>query len=338
MRTDQELIALLKKHLPFLHSGKVRESFYLGRHKQGKLRLVYVSDRLSALDFVLGFEVPLKGIVLNTKNLMAREYLSADILQDLVASGVGIDAYLGDYPELRGIPELQARCLVVRDLEMIPREFIVRGALTGGGFADYEKSGIVSGQELLPGLRNGQLLGLPLSTPSTKGQNGEHDVPVDAHETERLYPGITEFVTRVYRAVHKLHFECGMFLVDTKLEVGRAWFNGKPHFVLADEVGTPDSSRFWQWSEYLHVWPEQLPKSWDKDPARRWLRWAAAQAGFDIDSLDPKNSLHAARVKELIPPDAVLAEIANGYFQSVLALGPTVESFWVERGVELFAK
>ncbi len=337
MRSDQELIALLKEHLPHLHSGKVRESFSLGVHEGEKLRLVYVSDRLSALDFVLGFSVPMKGVVLNTKNLMARECLPADIYQDLVASGTGIDAYLSDYPELQGIPELQARCLVVKDLEMIPREFIVRGALTGSGFAAYEKTGSVSGHVLMPGLRNGQLLGLPLSTPSTKGLNGEHDVLVDAYETELLYSGITEFVVGIYRSVHELHFDYGLFLADTKLEVGRIWKKGKPYFVLADEVGTPDSSRFWQWEEYLRVWPSQLPKSWDKDPVRRWLRLASKEAGFDIDSLDPKNSEHVALVKQLTPPYNVLLQIAEGYYDSVLALGPTVESFWAERGVELFS-
>lgn len=337
MRGDQELIALLKEHLPHLHSGKVRESFSLGWHEAEKLRLVYVSDRLSALDFVLGFSVPMKGIVLNTKNLMARECLPTDIYQDLVASGTGIDDYLSDYPELQGIPELQARCLVVKDLEMIPREFIVRGALTGSGFKAYQETGTVSGHVLMPGLRNGQLLGLPLFTPSTKGQNGEHDVLVDAHETEKLYPGITEFVVGIYRAVHELHFDYGLFLADTKLEVGRIWKKGKPYFVLADEVGTPDSSRFWLWEEYLRVWPAQMPKSWDKDPARQWLRRAARNAGFDVDLLDPKNSDNVALVKGLIPPDDVVTQIAEGYFHSVLALGPTVESFWAERGVELFS-
>ncbi len=338
MRSDQELIDLLKANLPHLHSGKVRESFALGVHDGEKLRLVYVSDRLSALDFVLGFSVPGKGIVLNIKNLMARECLSTDIYQDLVASGAGIDAYLEDYPELQGIPELQARCLVVKDLEMIPREFIVRGALTGSGFKAYEETGSVSGHLLMPGLRNGQLLGVPLSTPSTKGEDGEHDVLVDAFETEQLYPGITEFVIGVYRSVHELHFDYGLFLADTKLEVGRIWKKGKPYFVLADEVGTPDSSRFWTWTEYLKVWPERLPKSWDKDPARQWLRRAAHNADFDIDSLDPKNKEHVAMVKKLIPPEHVITQIAEGYLHSVLALGSTAESFWADREVDLFSK
>ncbi len=336
MRGDSDLIPLLKANLQHLHSGKVRETFLLGRFGDFVLLLVYVSDRLSAYDFVLGFSVPMKGIVLSTKNLMAREHLPADIPQDLVASGVGIDEYLHEYPQLQGIPELQARCLVVQKLEMIPREIICRGALTGNGFKTYNQTGQLCGHKPLPGLRDGQLLGVPLFTPTTKGKDGEHDEFVDAFETEKLYPGITEFGMRVYREVHALHFEHGIFMADTKFEIGRVWKQGKPYFVLADEVGTPDSSRFWMWLEYQNVWPRELPRSWDKDPARRWLVRAASDQGFDLGTLDPKNKDDVARVKTLIPPDDVLTRIADGYIQTVHMMGPTLESFWTERGVNLF--
>ena len=334
MRSDRELIALLKAHLPHLHSGKVRESFRIFLDDE-KFRLVYVSDRLSALDFVLGFTVPMKGILLNATSLVARECLPADIAQDLVASGTGIDAYLSEYPGLQGIPELQARCLIVKDLDMIPREFILRGALTGNGFAAFEKMGSVCGHVLMPGLQNGQLLGLPLFTPSTKGKDGEHDKPVDAYETERLYPGITEFTTRIYREVHKLHFDRGTLLADTKFEVGRIWRKGKPYFVLADEVGTPDSSRFWSWPEYQSVWPGRMPRSFDKDPARHWLRQEARFLGFDIDALNPKDPDSQARVRRLVPPQEIIDSIFSGYLWSLEQLGETLEGFWEKRGVPL---
>lgn len=339
MRGDSDLIPLLKEHLPHIHSGKVRESFSLGRVEGRKMRLIYVSDRISALDFVLGFPVPGKGIVLNTMNLRARSCLKDYVEHDIVAFGRGIDEFLKDYPVLQGIPELWVRCVVVYELDMIPYEIVVRGALTGSGFTAYQETGSVCGHELLPGARNGELLLTPLVTPTTKAADGGHDEPVNHQVVENLYPGLSALALLLYRRLHLLYIyrpAPGPFMADTKFEFGRR-FDGRglPHFVLADEAGTPDSSRFWDFVEYRTAWPIRMPRSYDKDPIRKWLRFATTQQDYNIGDLDPKNPLHQEKIKGLEPPPPeLLIETLDGYQWPLLQLNESLETFWKKRGVE----
>ncbi|MGN6578054.1 MAG: phosphoribosylaminoimidazolesuccinocarboxamide synthase [Nocardioides sp.] len=248
-----------------VHSGKVRDLYRLG---DGSLLMV-ASDRISAYDFVLDTTIPDKGVVLTQMSLWWFEQL-ADLVPNHVLSTDVPDAVKG-------------RAVVCESLDMYAVECVVRGYLTGSGLADYRASGGVCGISLPSGLEDGSRLPEPIFTPATKAALGDHDenVSYDAVAAEigaEAAARLRDLTLQVYARAEGIARERGIILADTKLEFGR-----RPDgtVVLADEVLTPDSSRFWPASEWQ---PGRAQPSYDKQIVRDWLTSPAS--GWDRTSGD----------------------------------------------------
>jgi len=252
--------------LTHLGSGKVRELFSVDADDGTPGVLLVASDRISAYDVVLPTEIPDKGAVLTALSLWW-----FDQLADLVPSHL-LTARVDEYPaQLKPYAEqLRGRSMLCRRLDMLPVECVARGYLTGSGLKDYRRTGAVSGHELPPGLEDGSELPEPIYTPSTKAPIGEHDENITRADAEqRLGPeqaGELERLTlAIFWRASGLARERGILLADTKVEFGH---DQAGVLRLADEVLTPDSSRFWPADQWR---PGQAQPSYDKQYVRDWL-------------------------------------------------------------------
>jgi phosphoribosylaminoimidazole-succinocarboxamide synthase len=254
-------------HIPgasHLHSGKVRDLYRL---PDGNL-LMEASDRISAYDFVLESTIPDKGEILTRMSLWWFEQL-ADIVPNHVVST--------EVPE-----QVRGRAVVCRPLEMFPVECVARGYLTGSGLVDYRRTGEVCGIALPDGLEDGSRLPEPIFTPATKAALGDHDENVAYGAVvgvvgERRAAELRDLTLAVYQRAERIARDRGIILADTKLEFGtRAEGAGDGAAVLADEVLTPDSSRFWPADEWE---PGRAQPSYDKQIVRDWLTSPAS--GWD---------------------------------------------------------
>lgn len=245
---------------PVPRRGKVRDLYDLG----DRLLLV-ATDRISAFDVVMPNGIPDKGRILNSLSVfwfglldgMPNHLISADV-----------DAY----PEaLQGVKEdLRGRSMLVKKVAIIPFECIVRGYLTGSGWKEYQQSRTVNSQRLREGYQNGSKIDSVLFTPSTKAELGEHDMPVTAAELEaalgqKQAQSLADAAMRCYAKAADYAATCGVIIADTKFEFGT---DASGHLVLADEVLTPDSSRFWPQESYA---VGSNPPSLDKQFVRDWL-------------------------------------------------------------------
>jgi phosphoribosylaminoimidazole-succinocarboxamide synthase len=258
-----------------LHSGKVRDLYRIDEGEYAGRLLMVASDRISAFDFVLDSTIPDKGEILTRMSLWWFDQL-ADLVPNHVVS-------------LEVPAEVRGRAVVCEPLDMFPVECVARGYLTGSGLVDYEATDQVCGIALPPGLVDGSRLPEPLFTPATKAAFGEHDEnvsydavaatvgPEDADERRRL-------TLAVYARAEVIARDRGVILADTKLEFGRR--PGGPEIVLADEVLTPDSSRFWPAEEWE---PGHAQPSYDKQIVRNWLLFD--ESGWDRAAGGPPPSL-----------------------------------------------
>lgn len=262
MTTTPDQAPLAIPGFTHLYSGKVRD-LYVPDGREDELLLV-ASDRISAFDFALEPPIPDKGAVLTRLSLWWFEQL-ADIVPNHVLS--------------TEVPEVVAgRAVLVKRLDMVPVECVARAYLTGGGLREYAVSGTVSGLELPEGLVDGDRFDWPIFTPSTKAPEGEHDEPMsfEAVETEvgaGLAADLRDLTTRILARGNEIAAERGILIADTKVEFGR---DADGTLVLADEVLTPDSSRFWpadQWE------PGHPQPSFDKEFVREWLM--SPESGWD---------------------------------------------------------
>jgi len=252
--------------LPLIHAGKVREMYAL---PDGDVLMV-ATDNISAFDHVLPTPIPGKGAVLTQLSLWWFERLR-DLVPDHVVSVDVPDAVRG-------------RSVVVEKLDMVPVECVARGYLTGSGWAEYQRSRTVCGVPLPDGLRDGDKLPAPIFTPAIKAELGEHDENVDLATIARLHGDdlaarLRDLTLEVYARAERIAARRGIILADTKFEFGR---RDDGTLVLADEVLTPDSSRFWD----AELWRpgESLP-SFDKQYVRDWL---AEESGWDRETTPPE--------------------------------------------------
>jgi len=262
---------------PLLHSGKVRRLY--GVPDDSELLMV-ATDAISAFDFVLPTPIPDKGIILTQMSLWWFGQL-ADVVSNHVVWGSRVGkADPGPYP----IPDdWQGRTILAQKLEMIPVECIARGYITGSGWAEYQKSQTVTGIPLPAGLRHADKLPEPIFTPSTKADLGQHDENISFAQLTDLVGADTaaelrDLTLAVFTKASRIAEARGIILADTKFEFGR-----RPDgtIVLADEVLTPDSSRFW---DEVHYEPGQVVPSFDKQFVRDWL---AHDSGWDKDGETP---------------------------------------------------
>ena len=259
--------------LAHLASGKVREIYDAG---DSRLLLV-ASDRISAFDVVLPTAIPDKGRVLTGLSLhwFAR---TADIVPNHLLS-----TRLEDFPEGARDSELAGRTMLVRRLEMLPIECVVRGYLAGSGWKDYRASGAVCGIALPSGLREADRLPRTLFTPSTKATSG-HDENITAEEGRELvgaelYERVEAASIALYERAAREALARGVIIADTKFEFG---LDEDGRLTVGDEVLTPDSSRFWPADRYA---PGASPPSYDKQYVRDWLEtqpWDKAPPGPEL--------------------------------------------------------
>ncbi|GCD44676.1 phosphoribosylaminoimidazolesuccinocarboxamide synthase [Streptomyces paromomycinus] len=256
--------------LTHLHTGKVRDLY---QNADGELIMV-ASDRISAFDWVLPTEIPDKGRVLTQLSLWWFDQL-ADLVPHHVLST--------DLPP--GAPaDWAGRTTVCRSLAMVPVECVARGYLTGSGLAEYQQTRTVCGLALPEGLADGSELPGPIFTPATKAAVGEHDENVPYEEVARqvgaeVAAQLRQTTLAVYGRARDIARERGIVLADTKFEFG---FDAEQRLTLADEVLTPDSSRFWP----ADVWqPGRAQPSFDKQFVRDWLTSPAS--GWDRGSEQP---------------------------------------------------
>jgi phosphoribosylaminoimidazole-succinocarboxamide synthase len=246
--------------LPVFVKGKVRDVYEVGDDKL----LMIVTDRISAFDVVFNELIPNKGKVLNSISAFWFDYCS-----DIIGNHV-ITTDVSEYP--MGLSkfrdELEGRSMLVHRVKMIPAECIVRGYLEGSGLKDYRATGEVCGIPLPTGLRQADRLPEPLFTPSTKADEG-HDQNVSYDYVkdqigEALAAELKEKTLALYKKAAAYAETRGILLADTKFEFGM--LNGK--MVIADEMFTPDSSRFWELADYA---PGRAQKSFDKQYLREYL-------------------------------------------------------------------
>jgi phosphoribosylaminoimidazole-succinocarboxamide synthase len=252
--------------LTHLGSGKVRELFAVDTADGEPALLLVASDRISAFDVIMPTEIPDKGAVLTALSLWWFEQFA-----DLVPSHL-LTANVDQYPPALApyTDQLRGRSMLCRRLDMFAVECVARGYLTGSGYKDYQATGAVSGHQLPAGLVDGSKLPEPIYTPSTKAPIGEHDANITRDDVvEQLgedQAGELERLTlAIFRRASGIAAERGILLADTKFEFGR---DRNGILRLADEVLTPDSSRFWPADSWR---PGQAQPSYDKQYVRDWL-------------------------------------------------------------------
>lgn len=260
--------------LPPPRRGKVRDVYDLG-----DALLIVASDRLSAYDHVLRPGIPGKGKILNQLSNFWFSRLSALTPNHLLATEPeDFPAVLAPFRD-----QLRGRAVLARKARVVPFECVARGFLAGSGYREYTRSGTVCGIPLPPGLERASQLPEPVFTPATKAETG-HDENVDfATVAAAVGPDLAEtlrgLTLALYRAGAEHAASRNLILADTKLELGHAVDTGE--LLLVDEVLTPDSSRYWEISQWL---PGQEPASFDKQFVRNWLD----ETGWDKESPPPE--------------------------------------------------
>jgi phosphoribosylaminoimidazole-succinocarboxamide synthase len=258
-----------------LASGKVREIYRI----DDEHLLFVASDRISAFDYILETPIPDKGRILTRMSLWWFDRLAGLVPHHVVST---------DVPA-----EVAGRAVVCERLDMFPVECVARGYLTGSGLLDYRATGEVCGIPLPAGLEDGSRLPEPIFTPATKADLGEHDENVSYDAVVRTVgddaaADLRTLTLAVYAAAEEIARERGIILADTKLEFGR---RGDGTVVLADEVLTPDSSRFWPAAEWQ---PGRAQRSFDKQIVRDWL--LSPESGWDRASGEAPPPLPASIV------------------------------------------
>ncbi|HZK04256.1 MAG TPA: phosphoribosylaminoimidazolesuccinocarboxamide synthase [Actinomycetaceae bacterium] len=278
------------------NSGKVRDLYVpqsAAAFGSGEVMLVVASDRISAFDHVLPSTIPGKGVILTQMSLWWFKKLEDLVPNHLVSLEV---------PE-----ECRGRAMIVDRLHMFPIECVARGYLTGSGFAEYRATGEVCGNPLPPGLRDGEQLAEPIFTPAAKAPAGEHDINITFAEMrdrvgEAAYE-LREITLAIYERARQIAADRGLILADTKFEFGQRSeeVSTSDGIVLADEVLTPDSSRFWP----MAPWSAGEPRpSIDKQYVRDWL--LSPESGWNRASGAPPPPL----------PDEIIERTRERYIEA----------------------
>ena len=250
-----------------IKEGKVREIY-----DNGDSLIMVATDRISCFDVILNNQVTKKGTVLTQISKFWFNMTSDIIPNHMITTDVN------EMPEYFRQPQYDGNSMMVRKLEMLPVECIVRGYITGSGWASYQKDGTVCGIKLPEGLRESEKLPEPIYTPSTKAEIGDHDENISFEQSidhlEKYFPGkgkeyaekLRDYTIAIYKKCAEYALSKGIIIADTKLEFG---LDENGNMVLGDEILTPDSSRFWPLEGYEagHSQP-----SFDKQFARDWLK------------------------------------------------------------------
>lgn len=267
-----------------LHSGKVRDLY---QTPEGNL-LMIASDRISAFDYVLSSKIPDKGKILTALSLWWFDQLTEIVPNHLISTDVPAS--------------VTGRAVIVEKLEMLPIECVVRGYLVGSGFQDYELTGSICGHKLPKGLQLASKLPTAIFTPATKAEMGEHDQNISTDEVINLIgtdlaSKVEQISLEIYNKASQIALNKGVVLADTKFEFG---VRSDGTLVLADEVLTPDSSRFW---DPTKIELGSSPESFDKQFVRNWL--LSKESGWQKDLTPPP-----------VLPDQIISQTAAKYQQA----------------------
>ena len=274
-----------------LASGKVREIYRI----DDEHLLFVASDRISAYDYILDSQIPDKGRILTAMSVFFFDHL---------LRMAGVPNHLAGPPDDERIPaDVLGRALVVRRLEMLPVECVARGYLTGSGLIDYQQTGTVCGIALPPGLGEASKFDEPLFTPATKAEIGEHDENISFAKVIELVGAelanqLRDRTLQTYTAGADHALSKGIIIADTKFEFG---VDRDGTVVLADEVFTPDSSRYWRADSYQ---PGVVQNSFDKQFVRNWL--TGPESGWDRHGNTPPPAL----------PDDIVAATRERYIEA----------------------
>jgi phosphoribosylaminoimidazole-succinocarboxamide synthase len=249
--------------LPLFRRGKVRDVYEVGDDL-----LIVATDRISAFDFVLGSGIPDKGKVLNQLSAFWFERLARVAPHHMIT----IDVERFPDPARRYADDLRGRAMLVKRTDPVPIECVARGYLSGSGWKEYQQNGSVCGVRLPAGLRESDRLPEPIFTPATKAETG-HDVNITEEEAAAIVGrDVLDRLKTLTIALYRegvAHAEAnGIIIADTKFEFGFAGGTDPAHLIVIDEVLTPDSSRFWPWSQYM---PGKGQPSFDKQFVRDYL-------------------------------------------------------------------
>ena len=282
-----------------LASGKVRELYRI----DDEHLLFVATDRISAFDYILDTLIPDKGRILTAMSVF---------FFGLVSDRAGVPNHLAgpaDDPRIPG--EVLGRALVVRRLDMLPVECVARGYLTGSGLSDYQRTGAVCGIELPAGLVEASKFAHPLFTPATKAELGAHDENISFDRVvemvgERRAGQLRDLTLQTYTEAADYALTKGIIIADTKFEFGA---DPDGRLMLADEVFTPDSSRYWPADTYAEG---AVQPSFDKQFVRNWL--TGPDSGWDRNGSAPPPPL----------PDDIVAATRARYidaYQRISGLG-----------------
>ena len=275
--------------------GKVREIY-----DNGDSLIMVATDRISCFDVILKNKVEKKGTVLTQLSKFWFEYTKDIVPNHMISTDVK------DMPEFFRKPEFEGNSMMCKKLNMLPVECIVRGYITGSGWASYEKTGLVCGIKLPEGLRESEKLPEPIYTPSTKAEIGDHDENISFEQSvdylEKSFPGkgreyaekLRDLTLTLYKKCADYALSKGIIIADTKFEFG---LNEDGEVVLGDVMLTPDSSRFWPADEYEVGHSEP---SFDKQFARDWLK-------SDENKNEPEN---------WVLPDEIVNKTIDKYLQA----------------------
>ena len=228
--------------LKLFAKGKVRDIYEVGDNL-----LLVSTDRISAFDVIMGQGIPYKGMVLTKISEFWFNYIKDVIPNHLITTNV--DEYPDECKDYAD--DLRGRSMLVKKAKVVPIECIVRGYITGSGWKDYLATGEISGIKLTGGLQESEKFPEPIFTPSTKAEIGEHDENISAEQAlkitdENTFKILEEKTLEIYYKASKFALEKGIIIADTKMEFG--YYNND--IILADELLTPDSSRFWPLDKY----------------------------------------------------------------------------------------
>jgi phosphoribosylaminoimidazole-succinocarboxamide synthase len=253
--------------LPLLARGKVRDNYAVGDDRI----LMVASDRISAFDVIMGEPIPGKGALLTQMALFWFDKLGP---QGLNICPIHLTGQAPESVVSAGeVAQVQGRSMLVKRLQPIPVEAVVRGYLAGSGWQEYQQSQSVCGVPLPPGLKNASQLPQPIYTPAAKAAVGEHDENISFERTVAMIGAdlaeqIRDVSIRLYVAASAIAAKKGIIIADTKFEFG---LDSAGTLTLMDEVLTPDSSRYWPASSYIEG---SNPPSFDKQFLRDWLETA----------------------------------------------------------------
>ncbi len=269
---------MMKEYFP-VKEGKVREIY-----DTGDALVMYATDRISAFDVILKNIITNKGAVLTQMSAFWFGYTKDIVDNHMISTDVN------EMPEFFRQDRFRNHVMLCRKLKMLPIECIVRGYITGSGWASYQKNGTVCGIELPAGLQECDKLPEPIYTPSTKAEIGDHDENISFEQSvevlEKQFPGkgreyaekLRDYTIALYKKCADYALSRGIIIADTKFEFG---LDENGNIVLGDEMLTPDSSRFWPAEGYA---PGKSQPSFDKQFVRDWLK-----ANPDSDYLLPQD-------------------------------------------------